>query len=132
MYLSFTLTPGAGATIDLTTFTMDMGITNGTAAKLVGVFSDVGGFSSDADAIGTQNWTGTAGGTETDTIDLSSLPRITAATEFRIYMITNASTASHGFALDNITFEGTVTVVPEPSAFALLGIAALGLLRRRR
>lgn len=132
IYLSFTLTPGANTEIDLTTFRMDMGITNGTAAKTVGIFSSIGGFASASDAINTRNWTGTVGGTESGTIDLSSLGNITSATEFRIYMITNASTGSHGFALDNISFEGNISAIPEPAAALLGSLGGLLLLRRRR
>jgi hypothetical protein len=132
IYVSFTLTPGVNTTIDVTAFRMDMGITNGTAAKTVGIFSSIGGFASASDAIGTRNWTGTPGGTDSGMIDLSSLGTITTATDFRVYIITGASTTSHGFALDNITLEGTVTAIPEPSAALLGGLGLLALLRRRR
>jgi len=53
------------------------------------------------------------------------------ATEFRIYAW-GGDTANTGVRLDDIVLNGAVTVIPEPSSAALLGLSVLGLLAGRR
>lgn len=54
-----------------------------------------------------------------------------SATEFRLYAW-NGESANTGVRLDDIVLNGTVNVIPEPGSAALLGLAGLGLLIRRR
>jgi hypothetical protein len=61
------------------------------------------------------------------------LANITDSVTFRFY--TQTPTAAQSLALDNITFNGTVTPVPEPSFFAFIGLGgflALLLVSRNR
>ena len=44
----------------------------------------------------------------------------------------SAGSAATVSSLDNIHIDGTVTTVPEPASLALIGLAGLGALRRRR
>ena len=140
-YLTFTVNPGAGQQIDLTSFAMDMDITGGGGDKYVGLFWDKAGDFSTQDHV-TDALTGVivydpnAGDGdqlgENHTIALSGLDPITSTTVFRVYIMANAGTTSHGFALDNLKLEGTVTPVPEPTTTALLGLGGFALILRRR
>jgi len=135
-YLSFSVTPGANYALDFTSLTFQMRSNNlNNGAEHYAVFSSIGGFSStsntvnDAIAIGSIS---TAGTYELKTINLSSLTGITSATEFRIYMY-GADAPYSGFTgFDNITLNGELLPVPEPSSTALLGLGGLALLMRRR
>jgi hypothetical protein len=51
--------------------------------------------------------------------------------EFRLYGY-DMSASNGGIRFDDIVLNGTTTAVPEASTAALLGLACLGLLRRRR
>lgn len=83
------------------------------------------------------------------TVDLSSLSNLTGTQEFRIYALNDTSanggtiSAAGTFRIANfdegggaggVTFNGTVSAVPEPSSFSVFGLAVLGglTLRRRR
>lgn len=128
-YIGFTISLGGAASIDLTSFSFGTDITNGTAAKNYWLLADtVGGTFDATDQIGSGNFT-TNGSEVITTFSTSSF---SFNTEFRLYFDTGASTASHGFAIDDITLDGTVTPIPEPSAALLGGIGLLALLRRRR
>jgi hypothetical protein len=128
-YIGFTITLGTATTIDLTSFSFATDITSGTAAKNYWLLADViGGTFDAADQIGS----GSFSNNESKVITTFSTSSFSSNTEFRLYFDTGASTASHGFAIDDITLEATVTPIPEPSAALLGGIGTLLLLRRRR
>jgi hypothetical protein len=77
-----------------------------------------------------------------NTLNLSSvsnLQSVTNSTEFRIYMWASqgigGSTSNRNFQLDNLTVNGTVSAIPEPSSAAMLlggAAASLALMARRR
>jgi uncharacterized protein (TIGR03382 family) len=62
-----------------------------------------------------------------DFVDFTS----TSAIQFRLYGW-NVSNSTGGIRYDDIILNGTTTAIPEASTAALLGLAGLGLLRRRR
>ncbi|MER3495473.1 MAG: hypothetical protein C4320_00745 [Armatimonadota bacterium] len=77
-------------------------------------------------------------GDANETAYLFSQPSITFTQAFadptstvRFEVTTNGSDASAAF-IDNVSLEPTINVVPEPASLAVLGLGALGLLRRRR
>jgi len=70
------------------------------------------------------------------TIDLSGaiFQNLTSSIEFRIYVMNSITATNEGIArLDNITLNGAIAPIPEPSSLALVGsLGVLALLRRRR
>ena len=128
-YVGFTITLGGAASINLTSFSFATDITAGTAAKNYWLLADVvGGTFTTADQIGSGDFT--TNGSES--ITTFSTSTFNSDTEFRLYFDTGASTSSHGFAVDNITLDGTVAPIPEASAALPGGLGLLVLLRRRR
>ena len=111
-------TGGAGAPDSYSVFTSQDGF-----ATSVG--TDIGGIVATTDTTFTQH-----------TLDLSgfaNLQSVTDSTEFRVYMWTTtgiAGSSQRQFRLDEVVLDGTV--IPEPAAMGLLGIAAAGLLFSRR
>jgi len=112
-YFTFTLTPNAGNAINLTNF-IYTGQASGTGPSFFAFRSSLDTFTNN---IGTP----LAGGA---TIDLSGAPfqNLTSASEFRLYGW-NASSTAGTFSVNDFTFNGTITAVPEPTSLALLGIA---------
>ena len=127
-YYSFSITPGASAELDFTQFTFDIYKVSGGASVTGRLYSSIDAFTAELG-----NGTISALTTwETKTIDLSGLAPVTAATEFRLYLETGGTFGPNGVKLDNLTLDGDVTVVPEPSTTALLGLGGLALILRRR
>ena len=123
-YFEFTITPKPSFEIDFTNFVYT-GQASGSGATSFAFRSSVDSFASN---LGTP----TAGGT---TISLSaiSFQNVTSATTFRLYGWA-ASAAGGTFSVNDFTFNGSVSAIPEPSTFAaVLGAAALaGVAARRR
>lgn len=130
-YFSFTITPDALQSIDLTSLTFDAAA-GGTSGgdRGYGVFSSVDDYTSDLGfaVLSTvrPDWTSV-------TIDLSGVAfdNITTATTFRIYTYSDA--AARSVEYDNIAVNGSV--IPEPGTYALfVGLTGLSflMLRRRR
>jgi hypothetical protein len=127
-FFSFTLTPIPGYKIDFENF-----VYTGQASENNPVISSA--FRSSRDGfvanIGTTSLTGT-------TIDLreSAFQSITSAIEFRFFAWGDALTGvSSTFSINDFTFNGEVTAVPEPTSIVFGGIlSAAGwvALRRRR
>ncbi len=131
-YISFSLDAGAN-TVDFTQLTFQLRANGGGAnsANEYAVFSDIGGFTLGSDiASGAHSG---AADFELQTLDLTSLTNVTGETEFRIYLFgANGGGANSATIYDNIDLQGTVTVVPEPTSTALLGLGACALFLRRR
>jgi trimeric autotransporter adhesin len=124
-YFTWTLTPVTGYQLNLSSF-IYIGQASGTGPTSFALRSSVDGFSTN---IGTPP----AGGT-TITLTSSAFQGLTESVEFRLYGW-NASSASGSFSVNDFTFNGMLSAVPEPSTYAALaGLATLGaaIIRRRR
>lgn len=93
-------------------------------------------FSFNGSVVGTSNYSFVnAGSGFTDvTVDISSLGS-TTLTNFRLDPIggaTNPVTTDNTFEVDFIRFSDSITAVPEPSSFALLGLAGCAITFRRK
>lgn len=141
-YFSFTITPAAGTTLDLTTLTFDLGgNTAGTGAFVVSAFVRTG-LDTFATTVGSPSVSATSvpdssGSTpmfENRSVDLSSLTSISATTVIRIYIYDTTTQGGAVARIDNVVLSADVIAVPEPSAYALVFAAFAGLaaLRRRR
>jgi hypothetical protein len=134
-YFQFTVTPGAGQTIDFSSISLDVAKGGGSARgfsiassadSYATLFSSLAGHPTAYDAAA-----GIAPQEDIYTnyaFDLSSLSDITTATTFRVYSWSGAATNTIYY--DNITLNGSA--VPEPASAALGAIGLLTLLRRRR
>ena len=137
-YINFTLAADSGFVMNLSSFAFDLGTQNNRG--IAGIQTSALGFSTDGStSIGLSgnaspgfSIAGT-GAASVQTFDLSgaSYQGLSDIT-FRMYIYSPAT--GNGVRLDNITVNGLVTAVPEPSALAL-GLMASGsilFLRRRR
>ncbi|WFB36346.1 PEP-CTERM sorting domain-containing protein [Kiritimatiellota bacterium B12222] len=137
-YYSFTITPDAGTELTFTDLTFEMYKQSGaTATVSATIFSSIDGFATTGDAIGAGELVG--GGEQSGfflgrTVVLSSLPTVSTATEFRIYLDDGgANNSSNEFRLDNIVLNGTASVIPEPSSILLmLGASLVFMVTARR
>ena len=123
-YVSFTVTPGAGVDLDLTSLSLRAGYTNSGSytSKILtqAVLTDIDGFTAAASlgSVSTAN-TSTNDGTvvyQTLNIDLTAaqFQDITTATEFRIYLSDDTNNAGIIHRIDDIVLSGTVTAPPAP------------------
>jgi len=129
-YMTFTVTPDSGYTMDLTSLSLKVGYTNSrtdeTKVLTKSVLSSVDGFA-DVNLLGTVSTSGTLDSSgdfvyEVLTIDLSALSQfqnITSATEFRIYFQDDTNyNITH--RLDDMVLNGKVepSVIPNAPLFA--------------
>ena len=121
-YFTFTLTPNTGYEIDFTNFVYTSQASNASISSFA--------FRSSLDSFGSDIGTPTVTGA---TIDLSASPfqDISAPIEFRFYAW-GADTSTRTFSINDFTFNGNVTAIPEPSRALLLGLGSIGLIFRRR
>ncbi len=147
-YLSFSVDVAAGYQMDLTSLVFDFGYTAGanyTPDKQFKayLFTSVDGFVDSGDIVGSdtiivdQENTGIQWPGEDTTIALSDarFQGLTGSTEFRIYLADTTGDSNHIHRFDDITLNGSVSVIPEPGTYALMGgLLALGsvMMRRRR
>ena len=135
----FTITPNAGTTVELTTMTLDAGIslTLSNSNWDYDVSWSIDGFGTTLGTFDGPSGTMTTI-TSTDlSIDLSSLPAQSDSFTVRVSPNriggTNGAASQRAGWIDNVTLNGDVTTaIPEPSSLALLGLSGLALLRRRR
>ena len=139
-YFKFTLTPNATFLANLTDLFFDYSGTGATNVPNTSTFFVRSGADNFAADVGTTVSATQAEGNSVfrrQTIDLTgaSFQNLTAAIEFRIYVFASiAAPSDFGIVrLDNITLNGDIAPIPEPSSLALVGsLGVLALLRRRR
>jgi len=143
-YFRLTLTPDVGNSITVSSLSFDtFAATAGPSARQLYLFSDKTGFAGGSELLTASTVSGsplipynTATAGQNFSVDLSgvsALANITDSVTFRFYIQT--PTASQSLALDDITVNGVVAAVPEPSTFVFLSLGGLALLavsRRRR
>lgn len=138
-YVSFTITPAIGFSMNLTTLTFDYAnySTDGTfPAESFFVRSSTNSFASNIGS--TQSTPASAASFTTASISLSAaaFQNVTSTIEFRIYFQDGTSDVDRGALLDNVVLNGTVAAIPEPSTSMLMGLGLLlgaqRLLRRKR
>ncbi|QOV91707.1 PEP-CTERM sorting domain-containing protein [Humisphaera borealis] len=132
-YIQFVLTPQAGNTVSLTGFSFIWG-RSGTGPDALTLRSSADSFTADLATA-----TGLVDTTTVVTNLTFTLNNITTATTFRLYGYGGTATAATGgtggfdtataATTPNVILSGTV--VPEPSALALIGVAGLLAGRRR-
>jgi hypothetical protein len=142
-YITFSVTPIEGSSMTIESISFGAAASSNSTVRSIYLFSSATGFTasdlllSDANALGGGTLALRAGGVLSSyslTLTDPAFTGITGATEFRIYLQTGS--ANQDIDFDNITLNGTVSVIPEPSSFALLaagltlGLAVAG--RRRR
>jgi len=146
-YFSVTVGANSGYYMDLDSITLDYGYTNnsgsfGAKDLKAYIFSSVDGFVDAGDILGSEviqttvdnNSLQYPGGSPSLTVDLSAYSYVWSGgeIEFRIYLADNTNSSAYVHRIDNVTLNGTVAVVPEPSSTALLGLGGLAVLLRRK
>lgn len=137
-WITFSITVSDTQEIDLTSLNFDYTEIE-PASFLLGVYTSKTGFTEGDHLLGLYR-NGIPGGTFTTnngtSVDLSGVTALQDLTdetvEFRFLLGDDSGATSRIHVLDNIVLNGDVTVVPEPSATALLGLGGLALVLRRR
>jgi MYXO-CTERM domain-containing protein len=145
-YFSFTLTPNAGQSLSISSLSFDaVAATTGPSDRSFYALSDKTSYTTSGLLLTGSTVTGsplmpynvtTLTSDQLFSVDLSGnslFQGITDSVTFRIYLRT--PTVSQNIGFDNLTVNGLVVPVPEPSSFAFLGLGGLALLtasRRRR
>ena len=146
-YFSVTMGADSGYYMDLDSITLDYGYTNNAAPFGVKdlkayVFSSFTGFVDASDILGSKfiqttvddNSLQYPGGSPSLTVDLSAYSYVWSGgeIEFRIYLADTTGNDAYIHRIDNVTLNGVVAAVPEPSSTALLGLGGLALMLRRK
>ncbi len=128
-FLSFTVTPAIE--MDLIDLTFDLTVRNSTRPIGYYLSSNVSGF---ATPIGSPVNDRTTGGLVTFDLSGSEFQDLTSGVEFRLYLWDKDLGGSSGssWLFDNITLNGTTTVIPEPVSLALLVGGGLMMSWRKR
>ncbi len=134
-YWSFTVAPDANYELDLTSLTFDLNTFNISIPIGYYLASSIDGFSTPIGSV--VNSTTHLYANPAISFDLTgaSFQNLTTSTEFRLYAWSpSGSNGANGsrWGFDNVTLNGTVAAVPEPSVLGFLAVAVLvGGLRRR-
>ena len=146
-YFSVTVGANSGYYMDLDSITLDFGYTRngvqfGDKDLKAYVFSSFTGFVDAGDILGSEviqttvdnNSLQYPGGSPSLTVDLSAYSYVWSGgeIEFRIYLADTTNGTAYVHRIDNVTLNGVVAAVPEPSSTALLGLGGLAVLLRRK
>ncbi len=127
-----TITADAGFQFNLTSINFDFGGKSDTTAYVTNGVVYSGGVTLHDEAFSVVTGGGTSYDTgNSDSLAAASFQGVTSAT-FTFANYDNTGVASNTNRWDNITIEGDVVAVPEPSSTALLGLGGLALILRRR
>ncbi|MEI9894449.1 MAG: hypothetical protein WDN28_11340 [Chthoniobacter sp.] len=134
-YFTFTLAPTSGNQLSLQNFTVDISANGGAAnadTAEYALFASTDGFASGDPSMSdilAPAASVTAPGSNAIpytryTVDLSeaAFQDLTGTVTFRLYVSNSSSSSVARF--DDVTINGTVSAVPEPSGFVLLGLGA--------
>jgi hypothetical protein len=142
-WVTFTIAVSATQEIGLTSLDFDYTEID-PAAFLLGVYTSKTGFTEGDHLLGIFDSTTTAGplpnttftdnnGTSVNLSGITALQGLTDETvEFRFLLGDSSGSSSRIHVLDDIVLNGDVTVVPEPSTTALIGLGGIALILRRR
>ncbi len=136
-YFTFALTIPSGIEVDLAQLQYDYSAL-APFEFAVGVFTDESAYASSNALLSRKPTNGnstTPIAYPNETVDLSGVAfqNLTNTTlTFRIYTMDDSTVNTRVNIFDNVELFGTVTVVPEPTSLALLGMGGLTMLRRRR
>jgi hypothetical protein len=132
-YFTFTITPDPGVTLAYSTLSFDAAnLTTALSGNsfVVSLQASLNGFQNLASTTVTRT-------TSFQNVqwDLSSLSASSAAQEFRLVIRDNTASTLNGIAFDNVSLTAnvTITAIPEPATYVLVGMGLLiGALRLRR
>lgn len=139
-YVGFTVTADSGFTLDLTSLSFNYWATRGAPrssdyTETVSVRTSVDGFAADLSGTYSLNPFTSNGAVQSASFDLTGASfQGLSSFEVRIYQVINDTVNEFNdiSRTDNVLLEGSVSVIPEPSAALLGGLGLLALLRRRR
>ncbi|MDQ8206312.1 PEP-CTERM sorting domain-containing protein [Coraliomargarita sp. SDUM461003] len=140
-YFSFTITPDASFEVNLTSLIFDYSANgSGSSGQNTASFflrSEVDGYATNIGITVSATAGVTAADYQRQTISLTdaAFQGLSGSTEFRIYLYQTQDSSGDVARLDNVTLNGSLSAIPEPSSFALLaGICGLTsvIVRRRR
>lgn len=124
-YFEFTISPGSGYGIDFTNFVYS-GQASGTGATSFAFRSSLDSFAAN---LGTPTSSGA-----TISLGASLYQNVTSAVSFRLYGW-GASGSGGTFSVNDFTFNGEISAIPEPSTYAVIvsaGVFGCVVARRRR
>lgn len=128
-YWSITLAPDGGNAVSLTSLTFDLDTFNTGLLPSFYLASSVGGYSTPIGVVYTNQADAAI------TVDLSGVQfqNLTANTEFRLYLWSENGGGGSGsrWEFDNVTVNGSVAAIPEPSTLVLLGLCGVFLMANR-
>lgn len=132
-YIQFTLTPASGYQLSLTNFSLDFGSSYNSQPRGFAVRSSLDGFTGTIYNLSLPSNSDSTSAVFNYSTALvgAQYQNVTTPVTFRIYGFDNATGTTNYLRFDNITLQGTVGAIPEPSGMLFLGAAVFPLLLTR-